>query len=205
MLRMTRTQRSLTIGLWAFLVVGMLALVASGVLGRLFGGTELDIRGQVAEFSLIDQNGKPFTLQQIKGRPHVACFVFTTCQGPCPAMMFRMSQVQQETAGHNVGLLSITVDPDNDTPEMMKAFGKRFGADESRWTLLVGKRQETDRVRDSMLVGATPASGTTPIEHGTYLVLIDAQGRVRKHYSGQDDEGWRQICKDAMHLEKHGK
>lgn len=194
---MSKTQKTLTITAWGLLVVAMVALVASGMYDR---QAKLPVMGQVPSFAMLDQNGKAFGDADLKGSVWVADFVFTRCVGPCPTMMEKMAKVQQATAGADVRLVSFTVDPDHDTPQVLKTYGQKYQADESRWTLATGKVTEIMDLAKKMFIAVAPATGSSEIGHGTYLVLIDGQGRMRGFYSGQDDEGWRKLSEDAAAL-----
>lgn len=194
---MSKTQKTLTITAWSLLVVAMVALVASGMYNR---PPKLKVIGQAPAFSMIDQNGKPLTDNDLKGKVWVADFVFTRCAGPCPTMMEKMARIQAATAGADVRLVTFTVDPQNDTPEVLKEFGKQYGADESRWTLATGELDAIMELSRKMLIAVAPATESAPIEHGTWLLLIDEQGRIRGNYSGQDDQGWRKLSEDALTL-----
>ena len=202
---MSRIQRNLTILLWLLLGVAVYSMYASGLWRpRRPAGTaqppQALPRPQVPTFALIDQNGQPFTNDSLKGKPWVACFVFARCVGPCPAMMERMSKIQSAVRNADVHLVSFTVDPQNDSPEVLKAYGQKFGADADKWTLATGDAEAIYDLARRMMVAVQPAEGNAPIEHGTWLLLIGPDGRFAGNYSGQDDEGWRKLSADALSL-----
>src|SRR5207302_573123 len=93
------------------------------------------------EFSLVDQNAKTFTAADLRGHPWVADFVFTTCGNICPVMSHKMAELQQMTPG-GVKLVSFTVNPEHDTPAVLKEYAKDLRADESRWRFLTGTPQQ---------------------------------------------------------------
>jgi Uncharacterized protein SCO1/SenC/PrrC, involved in biogenesis of respiratory and photosynthetic systems len=104
---------------------------------------ELPIIGQIPSFDLIDQNGESFTLENVKGNVWLADFIFTTCAGPCPIMTERMSTVQHDLIDiDKLKFVSFTVNPDYDTPEVLKKYAKRYDADISTWSFVTGKYEQ---------------------------------------------------------------
>ena len=99
----------------------------------------LEDYGVVPDFELTSEQGQPFKSSQLMGTPWIADFIYTTCPGPCPRMSSIMTRLQTEGAGFR--MVSFTIDPARDTPEVMAAYGKRFKADPSRWTFLTGPRE----------------------------------------------------------------
>lgn len=204
---MPKTQKILTIGLWCLAVVAMVALVASGMLRRQHpdelnaGADQLDISKPlfaVPAFSLLDQNGKPFSLDDLKGHVWVADFIFTRCSGPCPIMTSRMARMQQALGDSPVRLVSFSVDPEHDTPEVLKAYGERFGVDDARWKLATGPRSTIDELAVAMKVGR--AGGSGPMQHSTYFILVDRDGMIRAFFGGQEEQGWQKAAAAAQRL-----
>src|SRR5213592_4893373 len=87
---MSRPQKIVTTTLWCLTVLGMLAFIGAGLWGS--RPPQLPVLFALPRFQLLDQNGQPFTDQQLRGRPFVAAFVFTHCAGPCPMMFGKMKQ-----------------------------------------------------------------------------------------------------------------
>jgi cytochrome oxidase Cu insertion factor (SCO1/SenC/PrrC family) len=200
---MSKAQRNLTILLWLLLGVAIYSMYASGLWRPRRPAEPQPIaqpRPEVPAFSLIDQNGNPFTNETLKGKPYVACFIFSRCVGPCPAMMQRMARIQDATRNADIHLVSFTVDPQNDSPEVLKAYGQKFGADADKWTLATGKPDDIYDLARRMMIAVQPAQDNNPIEHGTWLLLIAPDGKMHGHYSGQDDDGWRKLSEDALSL-----
>jgi protein SCO1/2 len=98
----------------------------------------------VPPFALIAQDGRQVTRDDYAGRVWIADFVFTKCPGPCPMLTSHMRQVQDRLVERSldVPLVSFSVDPETDAPEVLTEYGKTFGADFSRWTFLTGDKQE---------------------------------------------------------------
>lgn len=158
----------------------------------------LQMLGDVPDFQLLDQDGKDFKGSSLEGHVWVADFVFTTCQGPCPRMTAHMRQIQDATDS-SVGLVSFSVDPDNDTPAALAAYAKGFSADTSRWHFLTGDK----KVLASLGKDTFKISGVGEgVDHSTRFVLIDAKGRIRAYYGLADGGVVSKIAKDAAALKK---
>ena len=127
-----------------------------------------------------------------------ADFVFTNCQGPCPRMSSHMRALQKATLP-SVQLVSFTVDPDNDTPPVLEAYGKRFGANDDRWHLLTGDKNTLNMLdRDAFHLGTIGAG----MDHSTRFVLVDRKGRIRAYYGIAEGDPVARIARDAARLEK---
>jgi protein SCO1/2 len=163
---------------------------------------ELDVLYDAPAFSLIDQDGTPFSSETLKDKVWLADFIFTRCAGPCPIMTDHLRDVQKALGNAGVQLISFSLDPANDTPAVLKDYAKTYAADESTWRLLTGDAQAIYHVAKGLKMGAIPASGAQGIEHDTHFVLVDQAGKVRGYYSGQDDEGWKKAAEDAANLSK---
>ncbi len=158
----------------------------------------------VAPFQLIERAGAPITLDTLKGRPWIAGFVFTRCTGPCPRITANMRKLQDELAGSDVRLVTFTVDPLHDTPQVLEAYAKTFGADPVRWLYLTGPLEEVRKVsfesfrlpfeRDD----AQPAGQL--VAHRTVLTVVDREGQIRGYYEGETEAGVQQALARAQFL-----
>lgn len=139
----------------------------------------LPVINEVPPFELIDQDGRPFrSAERLKDKIWVADFFFTTCNGPCPRMSALMFRVQEATLGFpEVFLVSFTVDPKTDTPEVLRAYGRRFRQDPTRWFLLTGDPETLRRLGAEVFY----LGGMGP-EHGTRFALVDRKSRLRSYY-----------------------
>lgn len=157
-------------------VLATAGLAASGCRSR----PAPPVLGTVPEFRLTAETGAPFSSQSLAGKVWVADFIFTTCQGPCPRMSSQMRQIQNATTTlADVRLVSFTVDPERDTPEVLAAYGKRYQANPARWTFLTGPKETLHWLsRDAFKLG--DVSGE--LEHSTRFVLVDRKGRIRGYY-----------------------
>lgn len=145
----------------------------------------------------------PFDLRAMRGRAWVADFVYTRCSGPCPMLTANMAALQKKLP-KSIGLLSLTVDPDHDSPEVLTLYARTFKADPQRWFFLTGEKAELIRlVRDGFLLAVAENAAAAPGErfaHSTKFVLIDADARVRGWYDGEDPAALDQLAADAKKL-----
>lgn len=145
----------------------------------------------------------PFDLSAMRGRAWVADFVYTRCAGPCPLLTANMARLQK-TLPKSIGLLSFTVDPDHDSPEVLTLYAQEFRADPQRWFFLTGEKGELIRlVRDGFLLPVVENAAARPGErfaHSTKFVLVDGEGRVRGWYDGDEQESLDKLAADARRL-----
>jgi len=157
--------------------------------------------GTVPDFELMNQNGQPFASEQLKGKIWIADFIFTTCRGPCPLISSRMSELQTPLAKSDVHLVSFTVDPATDTPEVLRKYASALQADPARWDFLTGSQSTIYRLcRDGFKL-AVSGSGEngTPV-HSTRMVLVDRRGEIRGYFDATDPEGITKLIADTNHL-----
>lgn len=145
----------------------------------------------------------PFDRRAMRGRAWIADFVYTRCAGPCPMLTASMARLQKRLP-KSIGLLSFTVDPDHDEPEVLTLYARKFKADPQRWFFLTGDKPELIRlVRDGFLLPIVENAAVTPGErfaHSTKFVLIDADARVRGWYDGEDAKDLARLEADAKRL-----
>jgi protein SCO1/2 len=145
---------------------------------------------QVPEFSLIERSGKVHRLSDFAGKVWVADFFYTTCPGPCPMMTSRLSALQ-EKLGQREGVLlvSISVDPEKDTPEVLEEYAQRFKATPS-WLFFTGDKAAIYELGNKgfKLSITEQTGGSEPITHSTKLALIDQEGWVRGFYEGVGED-----------------
>ncbi len=158
--------------------------------------TNLPVISQLPEFTLTNQNGQPVTLADLRGDVWLADIIFTRCAGPCPRMTQRMSELQTAlpTDG-KAKLVTLTTDPEFDTPAVMKRYGERFGANFDRWLFLTGPKQQIGHLaRDGLKLAAIEkktAEQTGPEDlfiHSTIFVLVDKQGRLRGSFDSTEPD-----------------
>ena len=133
----------------------------------------------VENFTLIERSGEPFESDSLRGKVWVASFFFANCPGICLKMNQSIADLQKEL-DPEVRFVSITVDPDHDTPESLRAYAQRIGATD-RWLFLTGSMRDIkDIANGSFQVAAAPAA------HSERLMVVDRQGRVRGSYLVSD-------------------
>lgn len=167
--------------------------------------------GALPAFSFTRESGQPFGLEQLRGRPWVANFIFTRCPTVCPAFTRKMAQVQQRTGalGEQLALVSFSVDPQYDTPERLAEYAARHGADTRRWSFLTGDYQQ---LQDTVVNGFKVSMGRdSPDEqdvlgifHGTHFVLVDRQGEIRGYYDSADEAAVERLLGDVQQLVRSG-
>jgi protein SCO1/2 len=142
------------------------------------------------DFALVDQAGAPLSLADLRGKALLLDFVYTRCPGPCPILTGRHVSVQKALPaelGERVQLVSITLDPEHDTPAALAAYAEARGADLANWSFLTGEPERVDAVLRSFGVGrARKPDGE--IDHLVVTFLIDPQGRIVQRYMGLDHE-----------------
>lgn len=147
----------------------------------------------IPTFSLIERSGEGLGLGALKGKIWVADFIFTTCPGPCLMMTQRMAELQRRLgAADDVRLVTFTVDPEHDSPEVLREYAARHGARADRWLFLTGDRAAIYGLAEKGFKVTTTdlGEGATGPEgrylHSTKMVLIDRDGVVRGYFDGVD-------------------
>jgi protein SCO1/2 len=154
----------------------------------------LPVMRAVPPFTLTSQSGTPFGSEELAGKIWIADFIYTTCPGPCPRMSSQMRRLQELTRAE---LVSITINPGVDTPEVLTAYAKRYSADTARWHFLTGKREVIHKLkREAFKLGDV----TGQLEHSTRFVLIDRKGQVRAYYATMEGDAVQRIADDVKSL-----
>jgi protein SCO1/2 len=170
-------------------------------------GRALPQLGTVGPFWLEDQQGRTFSEASLDGKVWVAAFMFTRCPTICPEMVRRMRGIQEQAKQRGIALelVSFSVDPDNDTPEVLRAFAAGQGLDTANWTFLTGDsaviRQTAER-GFKIGVEGTPKAGAEHlgITHGTHLVLLDRHRTIRGYYQSSESDRVAALLEDAARL-----
>lgn len=198
---------------WGALALVMLTLVGLSLWKRSHTAPDPPERlGAVPAFSLINRDGAPVGLDDLRGRPWVADFFFTRCVGICPRLSSQMKRLERRLQGRSeVRFVSFTVDPEADTPERLQAYAQGFGAPE-RWLFLTGERRAVyTLVREGFRVAIDPgprAAGAPPaprlagedILHSNRFVLVDAEGVIRGYYDAFDQAALDRLVADLATL-----
>ncbi len=188
--------------LWAVLA-GLILIPAMRPFLR-FEPSPPPILVQLPEYTLADQQGRSFGSRELAGKVYVASFIFTRCASICPLITTWMGKLQDryaEAGIEHVHLVSISVDPEHDTPEVLRDYAQQHGVDPERWSLLTGAPEDVRRLvvegfktpmGDTEGAAAEPAridamiDAMIDIAHSGHLVLVDPEGFVRGYYEASD-------------------
>lgn len=141
-------------------------------------------------FSLIDQDGKPLSMNDLRGRTLVVDFIYTRCPGPCPILTVKHVELQRALAPElreRVRFVSISLDPANDSPEALTAYAKERGADLASWSFLTGPEADVAEVVRRWGVGTLRAADGT-IDHAVATFLVDGRGRITQRWLGLEHD-----------------
>ena len=160
----------------------------------------------IKDFTATNQQNKQIGLKDLKGKVWVSAFIFTSCADVCPPMTANMVKLQKKLKEENlkdVELVSFSVDPTVDTPEVLTNYAKQFGVEFSNWTFLTGYSQEFIEkfaTESFKTIVKKPVEGNQVI-HQTYLYLVDQKGNIKKTYSGYKDVPYEEIINDIKTLQ----
>jgi protein SCO1/2 len=156
----------------------------------------------IEDFSFTDMEGQTVTKQDLLGKPFIISFIFTLCRGPCPNVTKEMREIQDRLKDYDFNLVSLTVDPERDTIEVLKDYAKASGADASRWKFLTGKQADIyGLIHRSFLVPVEedPDRDGKPgfeIIHSTNIMLVDQTGKVINKFNAQKGEEMAKLRKE---------
>ena len=159
--------------------------------------------GSVPEFRLTSGEGAPVYRNILLGKITIADFIFTQCAGACPLMSSKMSELQQTFLGDpRIRFVSFSVDPENDTPEVLRQYAKQYGAVQGRWLFLTGEHAAIySLTRDGFHLGLD-VEGDSTIIHSQKFVLIDNEAAIRGYYEMEDSDAVKSLVRDARILSR---
>ena len=159
----------------------------------------LPVYGQVPAFSLVDQHSRAVSNQTFNGSPWIASFIFTRCSGQCPMMTAQMAKIGS-AAPKAIRLVSFTVDPAWDSPEVLAQYAKDYGAD-ARWSFVTGDPEVIRRLcREGFQLSVSEDEDPELLTHSSRLALIDREGQIRGYYEAGDEAAMQQLHRDAKAL-----
>ncbi len=173
---------------------------------------DIDSFGRVPNFALTTHTGESFTQNELRTKVSIINFIFTSCQQTCPLLTKKMAGIQKAVQRQQtqIQLLSITVDPSNDTPDALAAYATAHDVRDSNWKFLTGDAAEVKRVVVQSFHQGMAEDPTHPenILHGSHFVLVDKHGTIRGFYPSEpnDDkdihqiEGMVKLVEDALLL-----
>jgi len=158
--------------------------------------------GSVPEFTLINQDGKSFGLADLRGKIWIADFIYTTCPGPCPMISSRMSELQKPLAKTDVHLVSFSVDPAKDTPQVLRGYADKLDAQSGRWDFLTGPQSTIYNLsRNGFKLAVSDGSDAKGIPvHSTRMILVDRHGEIRGYYDAAEADAVTKLVADTTHL-----
>ncbi|MEI3611814.1 SCO family protein [Pseudogracilibacillus sp. SO30301A] len=184
------------------LIIALLTLAACGG-----NKVETTMNEPVEDFEATTQDGDKLTRDDLKGQWLVVDFIFTNCTTVCLPMTSNMKKLQdklEEAEVENYHLVSFSVDPDHDTPEVLTEYAEEYGADLSTWTFLTGYDFEYIKnisVNSFKSLLAPPLEGDDQVTHGTAFYLVNPDGEIIKKYDGKIAAEMDQIVEDLKNLQ----
>ena len=159
---------------------------------------DLPISGTVPDFEFTDSNGETITRDDMEGKVWVADFIFTTCTMACPIMTGNMNIIHKSFKdNNNVRIVSISVYPEYDTPDILKDYASRYNANTDRWHFLTGPEESVKKI---IKTGFKIGDYEDIIFHSEKFALVDISGNIRGYYSGMKTDEISQLKKDINKL-----
>jgi len=155
--------------------------------------------GSVPEFQLVNQDGKNFGSADLRGKIWIADFIYSTCPGPCPMISTRMSELQKPLEKTDVHLVSFTVDPARDTPQVLRTYAEKLQAEPGRWDFLTGPQSTIYNLSRNGFKLAVGEEKGVPI-HSTRIILVDRHGAIRGYYDAVEPDAVTNLVADTTHL-----
>lgn len=150
---------------------------------------ELPVYGVVPQYQFTDENGKAFGSNELKGKIYIANFMFTSCKTSCPLLLNKVQTVQHRLRGviDRAAIVSITVDPETDSPTVLFNKARELKANPNVWRFLNAPMDQTKKLLvDGFKVPVGDkvfANNVMDVAHSNKLVLVDQEGRIRGYYS----------------------
>jgi len=185
--------------------LALVAAVVTGVVFSLRAPPEIEALFPAPAFDFPDQHGQRVTRESLKGKVWVANFVFTQCRTICPLLTAKMVQLQRQLEGVDARFVSFSVDPANDTPEVLAAYAQKWRANEPRWLLLSTEAATLPALaRDfKVVVAKNPqADALDPIIHTPSFLLVDVHGGVRGIYDSDEPDSFEKLANEVRKLAK---
>lgn len=160
------------------------------------------IKLRLPDFELTASDGQPVSRKSLRGRVWIADFIFTHCAGPCPLMTRHMRALQDDLADvEPLTLVSFSVDPAHDTPQVLTEYAERHGARAGRWLFVTGSMDQIyDLAIDGFRIAVAAARKNNQIIHDTRFMLVDQDGYVRGYYDSDSEDDLRQLRRDAERM-----
>ena len=193
------TRALIIVGIILFVLLNaslMGLFLLAGKSGDRANAEALPVLFPLPQFALTTDKNTTLQRDDLLGKVWVADFIFTSCAGPCPRMTESMAKVAETVKLYpDVRFVSISVDPDTDKPEVLAAYGEKFGANPERWDFLTG---DLEAIQTLAVDGFKIGSVDDPVIHSTKFCLVDKQGQIRGYYTGTDEAEVAQLI-TAIH------
>lgn len=147
---------------------------------------------QIPAFDLVESSGQRFTNETLKGKVWIASFIFTHCASTCPGMTYK-TQAMQKTLPEGVVLVSVSVDPTRDTPEVLSEYAAFNHRVDGKWFLLTGKWEAISE----LAMKGFYLGGDSPLLHSTRFALVDAEGWLRGYYDSKEESEMAKLLTDV--------
>ncbi len=173
---------------WGFLIIFAIGFPSFFLLKET--RVQLENYGQIPEFSMVDQEGRKHKNLDYVGQIVVLNFIFTRCKDVCPTLSAQMSRIQRDLQKSlqrdQLQLLSLTVDPYHDTPEVLKSYAEKFSTNAEYWHFLTGEKENLPviiRGFQQAYEVTNPTEEIPSILHSEKFILIDQEGSIRGFFS----------------------
>lgn len=192
--------------LWYLLFTGVTAFAVTATWFQLtHHEPPLEKLRPLPDFELTERSDRPLRLAHLKGKVWLADFIYTTCPGPCPMLTSRFAALQKDALGlPDVRFVSISTDPEKDTPEVLRQYAEHFQAVPEKWLFLTGEKPKVHGlIQNGFTLAVLEQPGQPePIVHSTKIALVDKAGVIRKYYDGTDatPEANEEILRDIRRL-----
>ncbi|HUR47545.1 MAG TPA: SCO family protein [Candidatus Saccharimonadales bacterium] len=196
---MNQNSRKIEWVVWGALTLTIIAILGAFIYSKIVGAEESRVQSPLTTglpaFNMTNQFGEVVTAESLKGKVLLVDIIFTQCGGPCPKMTQRMADLQSQLPQQlPVKLVTLTTDPEHDSPAVLKRYGEKFGADFKRWMFLTGtKTNLAVLARDGLKLVAEeikPEDRVSPDDlflHSTIFVLLDKHGRLRGSFDSTEE------------------
>lgn len=183
---------------WTVPIVALLAIAAAVIINWAeTSRAELLVLGEVPRFSFTERSGKPVTQDDLKGHLTVVDFIFTTCRGICPVMARNMGELYElYKTSDKVRFLSISVDPDRDSLEVLQRYAIDHGVTDDRWLFARGALVDVAHLMEK---GFMLSAEDLPGGHPSQFILVDEKGQIRGYYTNEEETG---LPKIKMHIQE---
>jgi protein SCO1/2/putative membrane protein len=167
-------------------------------------GSQLLAGKEIAPFILVRENGSPVRSDDLRSGPWLAAFTFTRCPSSCPRISATLKSLQADLNGSSAKIISISVDPEFDTPEVLSRYSERFGADPNRWWFLTGRKDDIFALIQSSFLLSVAATtpeqqkeGAEAIAHSDRIALVDKDLKLVRFFDSNSPEELKQLVAET--------